>query len=280
MRQDPVLGVSTSIFPGESISEQEYALLERFGFRSVEIGYEHSLPALLQPRLGEYLVALCGHHQPPVFSVHAPYTPDRDLSALDQERRTAAVEHAKAALNLAHRLGARLMVIHASEDPIAAGTRADRLAQARASLAVLLPIARALNLRLAVEMMPPEWLPAGVNEAFDLVYGLDATGLGFCLDTNHANLTGDLTEIVRALGSRLWNVHVSDNDGKKQRHWMPLKGVIDWEALLAVLFEEDYTGPLHYELDVHPAGAEKGLEEICENFEHLVALFHDISGRD
>ena len=105
-----------------------------------------------------------------------------------------------------------------------------------------------------------------------MVEGLDPEVVGFCLDTNHANLTGELADIVRALGSRIWNVHLSDNDGLRQKHWMPLKGVIDWEAFLAALPEIDYRGPLHYELDPHPAGPEQGLNEIRENFRQLVAL--------
>lgn len=75
-----------------------------------------------------------------------------------------------------------------------------------------------LNLRLALEMMPPERLPADVAEALDMVEGLDPHMVAFCLDTNHANLTGDLPEIVHTLGPRFWNVHISDNDGLKERH--------------------------------------------------------------
>lgn len=267
-----VLGVSTSIFPGQSISEQEYALLGQCGIASVEVGYEQARPALLDPSPHDKLIALVQDGQPPVFSLHAPYEPDRDLSLLDEERRLRAVGHAEQALELASQLGAKLVVIHGSQDPISPGTRVDRLAQARKSLASLVPKANVLNLRLALEMMPPEWLPAGVAEAFDMVEGVDPEVVGFCLDTNHANLTGNLSDIVHALGSRIWNVHLSDNDGLKQRHWMPFEGVIDWKAFLAALDEVNYTGPLHYELDPHPAGPEQGLREIEENFKRLLAL--------
>ena len=266
------LGVSSSIFPGLFISEQEYALLARHQIEAVEIGYEQAGPALSDPGLYDKLVALLQDAHPPVFSLHAPYKPYRDLSFLDEERRLAAVRYAEEALELASLLGAKLVTIHGSQNPISADKRADRRAQARRSLADLVPKAQSLNLRLALEMMPPEWLPAGVAEAFDMVEGLDPEVVGFCLDTNHANLTGDLSEIVHALGPRIWNVHLSDNDGLKQRHWMPFKGVIDWKAFLAALDEVNYTGPLHYELDPHPAGPEQGLREVEENFKRLLAL--------
>ena len=279
MKDRFLLGVASSIFPEISISEQEHALLRKYGIASVEIGYEQAGPALLDPNLYDKLVALVRGAQPPVFSLHAPYRPDRDISHLDEERRLVAVDHAEAALGLASQLGAKVVVIHGSQDRISTDTRADRRAQARQSLADLVPKAQALNLRLALEMMPPEWLPAGVEEAFDMVEGLDPKVIGFCLDTNHANLTGDLSEIVQALGSRIWNVHLSDNDGFKQQHWIPFKGVIDWRAFLIALDEVNYKGPLHYELDPYPAGPEQGLQEIKENWEQLLALVPSPEGK-
>ena len=267
-----VLGVATSIFPGQSISEQEYGLLGQYAIASVEIGYEQGGPALLDPGLYDKLVALVQDAHPPVFSLHAPYRPYRDLSFLDEEIRLAAVRYAEEALELASLLGAKVVVIHGSQGTILPGTRSDRRAQARRSLSDLIPKANSLNLRLALEMMPPEWLPAGVDEALDMVKGLDPEVVGFCLDTNHANLTGDLSDIVHALAPRIWNVHLSDNDGLKQQHWMPFKGVIDWKALLEALADVNYTGPLHYELDPHPAGPEQGLREVEENFKRLLAL--------
>ena len=267
-----VLGVSSCIFPEPPISEQEYVLLTRHQIAAVEIGYEHAGPALLDHSLYDKLVALVHSARPPVLSVHAPYEPDRDISLLDEERRLTAVGYAEEALELASRLGAKLVVIHGSQDPIPERERGYRLAQARKSLASLATKAEALNLRLALEMMPPEWLPAGVSEAFDMVQGLDPQVVGFCLDTNHANLTGDLSEIVHALGPRIWNVHLSDNDGLKQRHWMPFQGVIDWQAFMKALDEVNYNGPLIYELDPHAAGPEQGLQEVKENFDRLLAL--------
>jgi sugar phosphate isomerase/epimerase len=262
----------TGILPGKSYSEREYALLRQYGIDSVEIGTEQAGAALDSSSLYDKFVAFCKGAQPPVSAIHAPFWPDHDFSVLDQKRREVALNHATAALELANRSGVNLVVIHGSEDPISAGTRGDRLAQAHQSLAELVPRAKALNVRLALEMMPPEWLPAGVDEALAMVEGLDPKVIGFCLDTNHANLTGDLSEIVHALGQRIWDVHLSDNDGRKQQHWMPFQGIIDWQGFLAALNKARYVGPLHYEVHPHPAGPERGLQEIKENFGRLLAL--------
>ncbi len=253
-------------------SEQEYALLARYGVESAEVSYELAGPALLDAGRRARLISLVRDARPAVCSLHAPYRPQRDLSTLDEDRRLAAVDHARDALDLAGQLGAALVVIHPSDDPILPGTRACRIAQAQRSIADLLPAARALRLRLAVETTLPEYLPAGLDEAYGIVEGLDPELVGFCLDTNHSNLTGDLPAMVRSLASRLLNVHLSDNDGRKQQHWLPLKGVIDWKAFLTTLAEVNYEGPLHYELDAHPYGPEQGLREIAENWQQLLAL--------
>jgi sugar phosphate isomerase/epimerase len=267
-----VLGVSSCIFPESDISEQTYALLRQCQIAAIEIGTEHAGPALAERSPCTKLIALADQVSPYIYSLHAPYKPDRDLSLLDEQRRLVAVGHTEAALELASRLGASVVTIHGSEEPILMSERPARREQTRKSLASLVTKASRLNLRLALETMPPEWIPAGVVEAFDAVQGLDPNVIGFCLDTNHSNLTDDLAETVRALGSRIWNVHLSDNDGLNQRHWMPFQGVIDWEALMTSLCEVNYTGPLVYEVNPRPAGIVRGLEDIRDNFERLLSL--------
>lgn len=267
-----ILGVSSGIFPGSAIAAAEYALFSRYHVVAVEIGYEHASAALADEFLRDHLITLVRSFDPPARSLHAPYT-DCDISVLDEERRQRAVIYLETVLELAVELKIDLVVVHASEEELAAHQRPARCAQARRSLASLTPKARALNLRLAVETMPPEWLPAGVSEAAELVRDLDPDTIGFCLDTNHANLTGDLPTIVRSLGSRLWNVHLSDNDGLRQQHWLPFQGIIDWQAFAESLIAVNYAAPLIYELDPHPAGPGRCLEEIEENFARLETLF-------
>ena len=268
-----LLGVSTGLFPDSTLYREDYALLSRYPIDTVELGYEHVAPALDDPHRRDRLRALVRHGHPPVRSLHAPYRPERDISVLDEERRRRAVAHLEATFALAAELEIDLVVLHASEESLAADRRPARCTQARRSLDGLAAKARSLGLRLAVETMPPEWLPAGLVEIAALTRDLDADTIGFCLDTNHANLTGDLPAIVRALGPRLWNVHISDNDGIRQRHWLPFRGVIDWPALVSSLAAVRYTGPLVYELDPHPAGTGPALAEIEANFAHLEALF-------
>ena len=38
-------------------------------------------------------------------------------------------------------------------------------------------------------------------------------------------------------------LHVSDFDGVDERHWMPGKGIVDWNDVIAALVEVGYEGP-------------------------------------
>ena len=62
-----------------------------------------------------------------------------------------------------------------------------------------------------------------------------------CFDTNHLLLESH-ADFIGALGDRIATVHLSDYDGRDERHWLPGKGVIDWPALCRSLRRAGYLG--------------------------------------
>ena len=74
--------------------------------------------------------------------------------------------------------------------------------------------------------------------------------VGICWDTGHAHQSGtDQAVAIRAMGSRLKNLHINDNHyGTRDEHLLPFMGEIDWESLLTALVEIDYQGVLNYEV--------------------------------
>lgn len=68
--------------------------------------------------------------------------------------------------------------------------------------------------------------------------------VGLCVDTTHATISGhDPIEQFRIAGDRLFCLHLHDCDGRKDCHWVPGKGIIDWPDVLACLDEIKFTGP-------------------------------------
>lgn len=268
----PTLAVSTCFLQGATLTEPDFALLRRHGIAGIEIAPNHVPLALADADYRAALTRLARQGAPPVYSLHTPFRPAHDLSVLNDEVRLGAVARIEEEMELARALGARLVVVHASWDPIAPGERGQRWAQARRSLTRLVEKARGLSLRLALETQKRGYLPDSTADAVEMLDGLDPALIGYCLDANHSNLTDSLPDTVRALGPRIWNIHLSDNDGMDERHWMPFRGVIDWQAFMAALREVHYTGPLTYELAPHPEGEERCLAEVAQTYSRLLAL--------
>lgn len=71
--------------------------------------------------------------------------------------------------------------------------------------------------------------------------------LGLCYDSSHARLNGE-ESLLKDFGHRLTAVHLSDNDGQKDRHWLPGNGVIKWHEIFKSFPECRYTGNLTMEV--------------------------------
>ena len=56
-------------------------------------------------------------------------------------------------------------------------------------------------------------------------------------------------DAIYKLGDRIYTLHISDHDYINERHWMPTKGKIDWNAVLGALQKIGYDGVFNYEVD-------------------------------
>jgi|GEM_PF-160610 len=195
-------------------------------------------------RFCEELIARARSWNIGVWSLHLPYGTDWDVSRSDRAGREEAVNRHLQLLALASRWGIRTAVLHPSWEPIADGEREGRLAACRESLAVLAERAASLRIRIAVECLPRTCLGNTAAE-MGLLVGADER-LGICCDVNHL-LKEPPERFIRALGSRIISVHMSDNDGSDEKHWLPGTGVIRWRQVMAALADAGYRGPFLFE---------------------------------
>jgi sugar phosphate isomerase/epimerase len=94
------------------------------------------------------------------------------------------------------------------------------------SVEYLLPYAKANQVTLSLENTWREDYLTAVWNAFP------DEGLGFCFDSSHANLRGQFN-LLKDHYDKLTDLHLSDNDGIKDRHWLPFDGVIDYQTLVS-----------------------------------------------
>lgn len=104
--------------------------------------------------------------------------------------------------------------------------------------------AREYGVTICFENMPFKVFPYSQPEfVAKMVMQIDDPHFRVCLDTGHAALFGDVSEAVRLIGKdALRTVHVHDNDGDGDRHWLPYTGVIDWSAFCTALGEIGFDG--------------------------------------
>lgn len=102
-----------------------------------------------------------------------------------------------------------------------------------------------------------------VNEVIVTVLDeIPSKTLGLCYDSSHDRLySGNEFEILKKCGQRLLATHLSDNDGLKDQHWLPKRGIINWEGLFEA-FPKEYQGCISLEV-------EKGMDALTsEEFLH------------
>lgn len=205
-------------------------------------------------------------------TVHAAFGGALDISSLDPAVRSAGIQAVQAALDLAVHMGAQIVVVHPSSEPIPDEARAERMAEARRSIATIAEMAAHAGRRIALELLPRTCLGRSAQELLSLLEGVDTGTVGVCLDTNHLmDRYATLPQVVHTLGSHLIALHCSDYDGVDEQHWPPLRGVIDWPAFLRALSDIAFPGPLHYEANLDGQTPAERLAFLEDNYARLMA---------
>ncbi len=107
----------------------------------------------------------------------------------------------------------------------------------------LLRTAEDLGVKIALEN-------TGSVEYIDFVLNeLLSDHLLFCYDSSHDYLySAQKAAILKKQGPRLQHLHLSDNDLKMDRHWLPGEGQIDWQQLSHYFPRDSYEGNITLEV--------------------------------
>ncbi len=185
--------------------------------------------------------------------IHGPWRfPPQDYT---DEERAERFGKMTIALEGAAAVGAPCMVIHnimpsgcdAPPDP------ARFMDMNRDFFSRLLERAKSAGVVIALENMPFKNLPLSTPEqVLNFAREFDSPYFRLCLDTGHAAVFGlSPAEAVRLIGREyLACLHVHDNDGVNDLHWVPYRGVIDWDDFSRALHEIGFDGSLSLETNV------------------------------
>ncbi len=244
---------------GVSIKLKETDLLQTFKYmKSAGIEYlEVGLPkfkevdiATITQKVIEYKKA-ADEAGMTIWSVHIPFGWEYDLSTPDPVLQERSRQYILFSLELAKGLGKyEKAVLHTSFEPIKPEKRDAHIMALRNALTELGPLVeKDYQVRLAVEDLPRTCLGNSSAEMLQILG--NNTSVDVCFDVNH--LLGEKSEhFGQIIGDRIKTVHISDYDEVNERHWLPGKGVINWNGVVDALVKSGYDGPFMFEVEKTP----------------------------
>jgi sugar phosphate isomerase/epimerase len=259
-------GVSMRL-PGNLEKDDTLQLLAESGLSAVELMY---ISDFTKPGWVKRVRKILTESNILINSVHAPFGNEVDISRCDDGGQEYAIAAIAQSIEMAKQLGAGILVVHASAEPIDQREREQRLEQSSRGLTALVKMVEPLGIRLAVELLPRTCLGNTAEELMQLVEQQPLEQVGICLDTNHPADASKLPEYVKKLKNRLITTHISDYDGIDEKHWLPFSGIIDWGAFADALHQISYRGAFIYEVTIDKNWLTAEFEKILKNFDCII----------
>jgi sugar phosphate isomerase/epimerase len=168
------------------------------------------------------------------LSIHAPLYADHEMGRdgapevnvvhPEKTRRIDAMDEIKRAIEVAEKIPLKYMVIHLGERQDSWSPRT--LEHSITALEHLRAFASPLGVKLNVENILNEVTqPEHILEILRIGHFSD---IGVCLDTGHANISGELASVLTELKPYIHSTHLHDNHGEKDEHLWPGDGTIAW----------------------------------------------------
>jgi sugar phosphate isomerase/epimerase len=184
------------------------------------------------------------------YSFHAPFADEIDITSFDRAERERALDELVLAAEAAARLEVRYFIIHPGPERGGLPDQ-ERLARMRNAAGVLERAAarcRELGVGFVLENQLPHLFFGHARDVLWLMGTLHRQDVGICLDTGHAQLSGDLHTVVHKLSGHLWMVHASDTRGEFDDHLAPGRGAVQWGPLVDQLYEVGFRGAVMMEI--------------------------------
>ena len=165
----------------------------------------------------------------------------------DEQVRRQAVDYITTCFEPLAAVGAQYVVLHPTGYSLdyTAEHRQAHIDQARKSMNELAKRGGDAGIRLAWENLPHHGTDRPLHDMSELRVLIDdmPEHVGLCLDTTHAMIAGhDPLEQLNIAADRLFCLHLHDCDGQRDCHWVPGRGIIDWDPFIARLDELQFAG--------------------------------------
>lgn len=189
-----------------------------------------------------------------VQAVHMPLN-GVDISHPQQYERVKSVREVEKVVLMAYHLGVGLVVVHPGGEVSDSKDRENRLYLSIESLKEIVEFAQNWDIKIALENTLPSRIGDKWEEIKQIIETISCPSLGICFDSGHHLLNYpeiaqgrlDLDRVSINWQKYLWHIHIHDNDGKCDLHWLAGEGQFPWVSFLSFLKKIDYRGVLIFE---------------------------------
>jgi len=180
-----------------------------------------------------------------VYTIHLPQLYTYDLSLTDDFARLRALQNQKEIVNMLLPLGAKVCVLHPDAGKVEECDYSKRHKALIKSLKEFAPWCRERGLKIAIENLTQI---SSFQTSSDLMEVVEAVGdnVGICFDVNH-NFKESHRDFINNAGKHIITMHISDNDGIQERHYLPGKGVINFKEIIDMMNNLNYKSSFVFE---------------------------------
>ncbi len=256
------LGLNDGVFRYELDKnfENNIKKLKELGFDGIELGISGPAYAWVIEKNLKKACKIVDKHGLKIYSVHMPFGEHwMNLVSSYEPDRQAIIKWCGKIFGIVDKYSPNSYVFHPSDmGECKQANYADCLKKLCDSVNEMAKYTKAY---VCMENMVGGNLMHSLENMQDYVKGADKGYM--VLDVNHTILTPP-EEVVKAIGSKIKTLHISDNDGVYERHWLPGEGIIKWQEVISALDGIGYEGMFNYEV-----GAKYSYEEIKQNYDKL-----------
>jgi len=254
----------------------KYKKAREFGFTHIDFDQSDTVPGLYECSAKEMerkvLLEKKMMDEAGVFvnQVHGPWIwPPKDFTEQD---RIGRMDRMKRSIYCTAAMGCKYWVVHPlmpfdwDERVSNPGHEEETWDINREFMYQLLITAKENDVIICFENMPmPNFSIGSPQEILKFVKEMNDDHFQICLDTGHVSVypAGNPSDAVRLFGNHMKVLHVHDNDGVGDRHWIPYFGVIDWNEFGQALKETGYNGVFSLECSPYKKMPDTIYEKMC-----------------
>lgn len=249
------VSMTTDFINDRGLAEQAIELSARAGFTHIHWCHHWNDDFFYTEPEIEYIKDLLETNNIKLSDTHGSHSHSGEKCwySTNETFRKAGVELVKNRIDFTYRLGGDSVVVHGPNTHQPLSDFEPQVAALNTSLDELERFSRDRGIKLAIENSNSNYkallLPVILHRPVEY--------LGFCYDCGHHNMKivhetpeqrSARDKMRDELAERLVIVHLQDNNGFADSHWIPFKGVMDWEDVVAFLKLADYRKPLNLEI--------------------------------